>query len=65
MTAWSEIQDDWAKNSEEENMTGVLLWDLSAAEFTNLNLLYINRVWKQFQNYLNLTYYMHLLILLR
>ena len=31
MTAWSEMQENWAKNSEDKNMTGILLWDLSAA----------------------------------
>ena len=31
MTAWVEIQQDWAKNSEKKEITGVLLWDLSAA----------------------------------
>ena len=27
MTAWADIQDDWAKNTDEKCMTGVLLWD--------------------------------------
>ena len=31
MTAWCEMQEDWAKNTESKNMTGILLWDLSAA----------------------------------
>ena len=31
MTAWADIQQEWAKNSEKKNKTGVLLWDLSAA----------------------------------
>ena len=31
MTAWSEMQEEWSKNSEDKNMTGILLWDLSAA----------------------------------
>ena len=30
-TAWSQIQQDWAKNSENNLATGVLMWDLSAA----------------------------------
>ena len=31
MTAWQEIQLDWAQNNEQGLVTGVLLWDLSAA----------------------------------
>ena len=31
MTAWQEIQLDWALNTEKNLVTGVLLWDLSAA----------------------------------
>ena len=31
MTAWQEIQLDWAMNTEQKMVTGVLLWDLSAA----------------------------------
>ena len=31
MTAWEEIQLDWAKNTESNNVSGILLWDLSAA----------------------------------
>ena len=31
MTAWQEIQLDWVTKSEEGLVTGVLLWDLSAA----------------------------------
>ena len=31
MTAWANIQQEWALNSEKEETTGVLLWDLSAA----------------------------------
>ena len=31
MTAWSDIQKQWAHNSDEKMKTGVLLWDLSAA----------------------------------
>ena len=31
MTAWQEIQLDWALNTEQDLVTGVLLWDLSAA----------------------------------
>ena len=31
MTAWQEIQLDWALKSEDGLVTGVLLWDLSAA----------------------------------
>ena len=31
MTAWNEIQLDWAIKSEQKQVTGVLLWDLSAA----------------------------------
>ena len=31
MTAWQEIQLDWAIKSEQKQVTGILLWDLSAA----------------------------------
>ena len=31
MTAWQEIQLDWAIKTEQKKITGVLLWDLSAA----------------------------------
>ena len=31
MTAWEDIQLDWAKKTDEKNLTGVLLWDFSAA----------------------------------
>ena len=31
MTAWANIQQEWASNSEKKQMTGVMLWDLSAA----------------------------------
>ena len=31
MTAWQEIQLDWAEKTEKNLVTGVLLWDLSAA----------------------------------
>ena len=31
MTAWQEVQLDWATKVEDGLMTGVLLWDLSAA----------------------------------
>ena len=31
MTAWNEIQLDWAQKTEDGLITGVLLWDLSAA----------------------------------
>ena len=31
MTAWANIQQEWAINTESKQMTGVMLWDLSAA----------------------------------
>ena len=31
MTAWEAIQLDWAQNSEKNDISGILLWDLSAA----------------------------------
>ena len=31
MTAWAKIQQDWATNSKNKEITGILLWDLSAA----------------------------------
>ena len=30
-TAWAQIQQDWANNTEGNQVTGVLMWDLSAA----------------------------------
>ena len=31
MSAWADMQQQWAKNLDESKITGVLLWDLSAA----------------------------------
>ena len=31
MTAWANIQQEWAQNTEKNQTTGVMLWDLSAA----------------------------------
>ena len=31
MAAWEDVQLDWATKTENKNVTGVLLWDLSAA----------------------------------
>ena len=31
MTAWADIQKQWAQNDDDRKITGVLLWDLSAA----------------------------------
>ena len=31
MTAWLNVQHEWAQNTEEDLVTGVLLWDLPAA----------------------------------
>jgi hypothetical protein len=31
MTVWADIQQEWALKSETSEMTGVTLWDLSAA----------------------------------
>ena len=31
MTAWANIQQDWAQNTEDKQITGIMLWDLSAA----------------------------------
>ena len=36
MTALLQIQRDWIENTDEKNITGVLLWDLSVA-FDTLN----------------------------
>ena len=36
MSALSAIQQEWADNTEKDLITGVLLWDLSAA-FDTLN----------------------------
>ena len=32
MTAWCEMQENWAQNSEVKNMTGILLWDVYYTE---------------------------------
>jgi hypothetical protein len=34
MTAYANIRQEWALNSEKEETTGVLLWNLSAAFYT-------------------------------
>ena len=31
MTAWSQLQQQWAMKNEENKVTGIMLWDLSAA----------------------------------
>ena len=31
MTAWANLQRDLAQNTDEKKVTGILLWDLSAA----------------------------------
>jgi hypothetical protein len=31
MTAWADIQHDWAVNTENKDIPDVLLWDLTAA----------------------------------
>ena len=31
MSAWSDIQQDWAVHTEANEVIGVLLWDLSTA----------------------------------
>ena len=31
MTAWAEMQEDWSENNENKYISGILLWDLSAA----------------------------------
>ena len=31
MSAWEDIQLDWANESEKKNVSGILLWDLSPA----------------------------------
>ena len=31
MTAWQQIQQDWAMKTEKKLVTGVLMWDLTAA----------------------------------
>ena len=41
MTAWAQIQQEWAKNTNEDKITGVLLWDLSAA-FDCLDIKFIH-----------------------
>ena len=30
-TAWAQIQQVWANDTEQKKMTGVLMWDLTAA----------------------------------
>ena len=31
MTAWANLQRNWTQNTDEKKVTGILLWDLSAA----------------------------------
>ena len=31
MSAWAEIRTEWARNVENKDVTGILLWDLSTA----------------------------------
>ena len=31
MTAWADIQLEWIRNNADKEITGILLWDLSAA----------------------------------
>ena len=31
MTAWQQIQQDWSMQTENKMVTGVLMWDLTAA----------------------------------
>ena len=31
MSAWADMQQKWSNNCEEKLLTGILLWDLSAA----------------------------------
>ena len=31
MSAWADMQEDWTNNCEDKFMSGILLWDLSAA----------------------------------
>ena len=31
MTAWANLQRDWVQNTDDKKVTGILLWDLSAA----------------------------------
>ena len=30
-TAWSQVQQNWAEDTEKKKLTGVLMWDLTAA----------------------------------
>ena len=50
MTAWAEIQKQWAQNSDEKKLTGVPLWDLLAA-IVYFTLFYPSRTWKRGSNY--------------
>ena len=31
MSAWADMQQEWSKNTESKELTGILLWDFSAA----------------------------------
>ena len=31
MSAWANLQRDWTQNTDDKKVTGILLWDLSAA----------------------------------
>ena len=42
ISAWKDIQLDWATKTNDKNVTGVLLWDLSAA-FDTLDVDILNK----------------------
>ena len=47
MTAWEDIQLDWAKKAEGKDLTGVLLWDLSAAFDTLDSEIFCSKIVKE------------------
>ena len=41
MSAWADMQNVWAKSTDEKEITGILLWDLTAAFDTLDHKIYI------------------------
>ena len=42
MSAWADMQQEWSKNTESKELTGILLWDFSAA-FDTLDVRFFAR----------------------
>ena len=44
MSAWAQMQDKWATSSDKKEITGILLWDLTAAFDTLDHKLLLNKL---------------------